>query len=233
MINFTESDFAEVYKESGHFRKTTSKALFNDFEFTRNRLANLPDGQGETLDLNQVVDTFKNSGTKFQSKKDFKEIKIQDFIRELVWLLNEYPQFTSARLKTYLFYFFKLLHKKNSSYGIIEDYFKNILTYDREAKKLLHKNYMVALVIERQDEKSGEIKDVIQREKPISYEHTILSLPVTRNTYFLINASSSFWNPLRTMLLAFKSFFNIAFIPTEIGTSLVKCPKFGFLFSYG
>ena len=29
---------------------------------------------------------------------------------------------------------------------------------------------MVALVIERQDEKPGEIKDVIQREKPISYE---------------------------------------------------------------
>lgn len=50
MINFTESDFAEVYKESWHFRKTTSKALFNDFEFTRNRLANLPDKQGETLD---------------------------------------------------------------------------------------------------------------------------------------------------------------------------------------
>lgn len=192
MINFTESDFAEVYKESGHFRKTTSKALFNDFEFTRNRLANLPDKQGESLDLNQVVDTFINFGAKFQIKKDFKEIKIQDFIRELVWLLNEYPQFTSARLKTYLFYFFKLLHKKNSSYGIIEDYFKNILTYDREAKKLLHKNYMVALVIERQDEKSGEIKDVIQREKPISYEHTILSLPVARKTYSLINASSSF-----------------------------------------
>lgn len=42
--------------------------------------------------------------------------------------------------------------------------------YDREAKKLLHKNYMVALVIERQDEKPGEIKDVIQREKLISYE---------------------------------------------------------------
>lgn len=84
--------------------------------------------------------------------------------------MNEYPQFTSARLKTYLFYFFKLLHKKNSSYGITEDYLKNILTYDREAKKLLHKNYMVALVIERQDEKPGEIKDVIQREKPISYE---------------------------------------------------------------
>ena len=203
MINFTESDFAEVYKKSGHFRKTTSKALFNDFEFTRNRLANLPDGQGETLDLNQVVDVFINSGAKFQSKKDFKEIKVQDFIRELVGLLNEYPQFTSARLKTYLFYFFKLLHK----------------------------NYMVALVIERQNEKPGEIKDVIQREKPISYEHTILSLPVARNTYFLINASSSFWNPLRTMLLAFKSFFNIAFIPTEIGTSPVECPKFGFLFS--
>ena len=142
----------------------------NDFEFTRNRLANLPDGQGETLELNQVVDIFINSGAKFQSKKDFKEIKIQDFIRELVWLLNEYPQFTSARLKTYLFYFFKLLHKRNSSYGITEDYLKNILTYDREAKKLLHKNYMVALVIERQDEKPGEIKDVIQREKPISYE---------------------------------------------------------------
>ena len=170
MINFTESDFAEVYKESCHFRETTSKALFNDFEFTRNRLANLPDGQGETLDLNQVVDTFINSGAKFQSKKDFKEIKIQDFIRELVGLLSNYPQFTSARLKTYLFYFFKLLHKKNSSYGITEDYLKNILTYDREAKKLLHKNYMVALVIERQDEKPGEIKDVIQREKPISYE---------------------------------------------------------------
>ena len=67
---------------------------------------------------------------------------------------------------------------------------------------------MVALVIERQDEKPGEIKDVIQREKPISYEHTILSFPVARNTYFLINASSSFWNPLRTMLLAFKLFFN-------------------------
>ena len=107
---------------------------------------------------------------KFQSKKDFKEIKIQDFSRELVWLLNEYPQFTSARLKTYLFYFFKLLHKKNSSYGITEGYLKNALTYDREVKKLLHKNYMVALVIERQDEKPGEIKDVIQREKPISYE---------------------------------------------------------------
>ena len=29
---------------------------------------------------------------------------------------------------------------------------------------------MVALAIERQDEKPGEIKDVIQREKPISYE---------------------------------------------------------------
>lgn len=29
---------------------------------------------------------------------------------------------------------------------------------------------MIALVIERQDEKLGEIKDVIQREKPISYE---------------------------------------------------------------
>ena len=124
MINFTESDFAEVYKESGHFRKTTSKALFNDFEFTRNRLANLPDKQGETLDLNQVVDIFKNSGAKFQSKKDFKEIKIQDFIRELVWLLNEYPQFTSVRLKTYIFYLFKLLHKKNSSYGITENYLK-------------------------------------------------------------------------------------------------------------
>ena len=205
----------------------------------------------------------------------------------MVWLLNESPQFTSARLKTYLFYFFKLLHKKNSSYGITENYLKNALTYDREVKKLLHKNYMVALVIERQDEKPGEIKDVIQREKPISYElgldkylsdvivwdannenlhieeltseeiehlrqefkncivktgaeikknnyeHTILSLPVARNTYFLINASSSFWNPLRTMLLAFKSFFNIASIPTEIGTSLVECPKFGFLFSYG
>lgn len=170
MINFTESDFIEIYKKSDHFRETTSKALFNDFEFTRNRLANLPDGQGETLDLNQVVDTFINSGAKFQSKKDFKEIKIQDFIRELVGLLNKYPQFTSARLKTYLFYFFKLLHKKNSSYGITEDYLKNILTYDREAKKLLHKNYMVALVIERQGEKLGEIKDVIQREKPISYE---------------------------------------------------------------
>lgn len=170
MINFTESDFIEIYKKSWHFRETTSKALFNDFEFTRNRLANLPDGQGETLDLNQVVDTFINSGAKFQSKKDFKEIKIQDFIRELVGLLNKYPQFTSARLKTYLFYFFKLLHKKNSSYGITEDYLKNILTYDREAKKLLHKNYMVALVIERQGEKLGEIKDVIQREKPISYE---------------------------------------------------------------
>ena len=74
MINFTESDFAEVYKESGHFRKTTSKALFNDFEFIRNRLANLPDGQDETLELNQVVDIFINSGAKFQSKKDFKEI---------------------------------------------------------------------------------------------------------------------------------------------------------------
>lgn len=170
MINFTESDFVEIYKKSWHFRETTSKALFNDFEFTRNRLANLPDGQGETLDLNQVVDTFINSGAKFQSKKDFKEIKIQDFIRELVGLLNKYPQFTSARLKTYLFYFFKLLHKKNSSYGITEDYLKNILTYDRKAKKLLHKNYMVALVIERQGEKLGEIKDVIQREKPISYE---------------------------------------------------------------
>lgn len=170
MINFTESDFSKIYKESGHFRETTSKALFNDFEFIRNRLANLPDRQGETLNLNQVVDTFINSGVKFQSKKDFKEIKIQDFIRELVGLLNEYPQFTSARLKTYLFYFFKLLHKKNSNYGITEDYLKNILTYDREAKKLLHKNYMVALVIERQDEKPGEIKDVIQREKPISYE---------------------------------------------------------------
>lgn len=170
MINFTESDFIEIYKKSWHFRETTSKALFNDFEFTRNRLANLPDGQGETLDLNQVVDTFINSGAKFQSKKDFKEIKIQDFIREMVGLLNKYPQFTSARLKTYLFYFFKLLHKKNSSYGITEDYLKNILTYDREAKKLLHKNYMVALVIERQGEKLGEIKDVIQREKPISYE---------------------------------------------------------------
>ena len=85
--------------------------------------------------------------------------------------MNEYPQFTSERLKTYLFYFFKLLHKKNSSYGITENYLKNALTYDREAKKkLLHKNYMVALVIERQDEKPGEIKDVIQREKPISYE---------------------------------------------------------------
>ena len=96
--------------------------------------------------------------------------KQKDFIRELVWLLNESPQFTSARLKTYLFYFFKLLHKKNSSYGITEGYLKNALTYDREAKKLLHKNYMVALVIERQDEKPGEIKDVIQREKPISYE---------------------------------------------------------------
>ena len=47
MINFPESDFAEVYKESGHFRETTSKALFNDFEFTRNCLTNLPDGQGE------------------------------------------------------------------------------------------------------------------------------------------------------------------------------------------
>lgn len=170
MIKFTKSDFAEVHKESKHFRETTSKALFNDFEFTRNRLINLPDGQGETLDLNQVVDVFINSGAKFQSKKDFKEIKVQDFIRELVGLLNEYPQFTSARLKTYLFYFFKLLHKKNSSYGITEDYLKNILTYDRESKKLLHKNYMVALVIERQDEKPGEIKDVIQREKPISYE---------------------------------------------------------------
>ena len=77
MINFTESDFAEVYKKSGHFRKTTSKALFNDFEFTRNRLANLPDKQGETLDLNQVVDTFKNSGAKFQIKKDFKGIKFK------------------------------------------------------------------------------------------------------------------------------------------------------------
>ena len=170
MIKFTESDFAEVYKESEHFRETTSKALFNDFEFTRNRQAILPDGQGETLELNQVVDIFINSGAKFQSKKDFKEIKVQDFIRELVGLLNEYPQFTSARLKTYLFYFFKLLHKKNSSYGITEDYLKNILTYDRESKKLLHKNYMVALVIERQDEKPWEIKDVIQREKPISYE---------------------------------------------------------------
>lgn len=170
MIKFTESDFSKIYKESGHFRETTSKALFNDFEFIRNRLANLPDRQGETLNLSQVVDTFINSGVKFQSKKDFKEIKIQDFIRELVGLLNEYPQFTSARLKTYLFYFFKLLHKKNSNYGITEDYLKNILTYDREAKKLLHKNYMVALVIERQDEKPGEIKDVIQREKPISYE---------------------------------------------------------------
>lgn len=133
-----------------------------DFEFTRNRLAILPDGQGETLELNQVVDIFINSGAKFQSKKDF--------IRELVGLLNGYPQFTSARLKTYLFYFFKLLHKKNSSYGITEGYLKNALTYDREVKKLLHKNYMVALVIERQDEKPGEIKDVIQREKPISYE---------------------------------------------------------------
>lgn len=170
MTNFTESDFVEIYKESVHFRETTSKALFNDFEFTRSRLANLPDGQGETLDLNQVVNTFINSGAKFQSKKDFKEIKIQDFIRELVGLLNEYPQFTSERLKTYLFYFFKLLHKKNISYGITEDYLKNILTYDRGAKKLLHKNYMIALVIERQDEKLGEIKDVIQREKPISYE---------------------------------------------------------------
>lgn len=170
MINFTKSDFVEIYKKSDHFRETTSKALFNDFEFTRNRLANLPDGQGETLDLNQVVDVFINSGAKFQSKKDFKEIKIQDFIRELVELLNEYPQFTSARLKTYLFYFFKLLHKKHSSYGITEDYLKNILTYDRESKKLLHKNYMIALVIERQDEKTGETKDVIQREKPISYE---------------------------------------------------------------
>ena len=170
MIKFTENDFVEVYKESEHFRETTSKALFNDFEFTRNRLANLPDGQGETLDLNQVVDVFINSGAKFQSKKDFKEIKVQDFIRELVGLLNEYPQFTSARLKTYLFYFFKLLHKKNSSYGITEDYLKNILMYDRESKKLLHKNYMVAFVIERQDEKPGETKDVIQREEPISYE---------------------------------------------------------------
>ena len=170
MINFTKSDFVEIYKKSDHFKETTSKALFNDFEFTRNRLANLPDGQGETLDLNQVVDVFINSGAKFQSKKDFKEIKVQDFIRELVGLLNEYPQFTSARLKTYLFYFFKLLHKKNSSYGITEDYLKNILTYDKESKKLLHKNYMVALVIEQQDEEPGETKDVIQREKPISYE---------------------------------------------------------------
>ena len=88
----------------------------------------------------------------------------------MVWLLNKYPQFTSSRLKTYLFYFFRLLHKKNSSSGITEGYLKNALTYDREVKKLLHKNYMVALVIERQDEKPGEIKDVIQREKPISYE---------------------------------------------------------------
>ena len=82
------------------------------------------DKGGGTLDLNQVVDTFINSGAKFQIKKDFKGIKIQDFIRELIWLLNKYPQFTSVRLKTYLFYFFKLLHKKNSSYGITEDYFK-------------------------------------------------------------------------------------------------------------
>ena len=111
MINFTESDFAEVYKESGHFRETTSKALFYDFEFTRNRLTNLLDGQEETLELNQVVDTFINSGAKFQIKKDFKGIKIQDFIRELVWLLNEYPQFTSAILKTYLFNFFSYVRK--------------------------------------------------------------------------------------------------------------------------
>ncbi|MDD6295490.1 MAG: hypothetical protein PUA64_05880 [Treponema sp.] len=48
-----------------------------DFEFTRNRLAILPDGQGETLDLNQVVDIFINSGAKFQSKKISKKLKFK------------------------------------------------------------------------------------------------------------------------------------------------------------
>ena len=77
MIKFTENDFEEVYKESSHFKETTSKALFNDFEFIRNRLANLPDGQGETLDLNQVVNIFINSGAKFQSKKISKKLKFK------------------------------------------------------------------------------------------------------------------------------------------------------------
>ena len=92
---------------------------------------------------------------------------------------------------------------------------------------------IIKIVFEERNEELELYNKNRRRNQKNNYEHTILSLPVARNTYFLINASSSFWNPLRTMLLAFKSFFNIAFIPTEIGTSLEECPKFGFLFSYG
>jgi hypothetical protein len=62
------------------------------------------------------------------------------------------------------------LHQRNENYGITEKFLQNQIVYDRLSKSLKTKNYMKALVIQRQDDTTtGEIKEVIIREKNISY----------------------------------------------------------------
>lgn len=164
-----EEIFEKIFNHSHRLNETTTKALLNNFYTTQNKLANLPLGEGETLDLNQVVDIFINNGNKFQNE-EYEEIEIPKFIRECVKILNNYPNFTSYNLKQYFYYFFKILHQRNKNYGITEKFLQNQIVYDRLSKSLKTKNYMKALVIQRQDDPTTrEIKDAIIREENISY----------------------------------------------------------------
>jgi hypothetical protein len=164
-----EEIFEKIFTHSYRLKETTTKALLNNFYTIQNKLTNLPLGEGETLDLNQVVDIFINNGNKFQNE-EYEDIEIPKFIRGCVKILNNYPNFTSYNLKQYFYYFFKILHQRNENYGITEKFLQNQIVYDRLSKSLKTKNYMKALVIQRQDDTTtGEIKEVIIREKNISY----------------------------------------------------------------
>ena len=125
MIKFTESDFAEVYKESCHFREMTDLDLFTEFVKVKTFLYDEYADKPGAINLTNTVKRFLSTGKKeFEDDKRNIEKDIPNYILRMANRCDD--SFTVQDLKTYLFSFFSLLNKQNEEVGMSYDKLKAI-----------------------------------------------------------------------------------------------------------
>lgn len=138
MINFTESDFVEIYKESVHFREMTDEALIKEFKSIKNILQSQELYNQDTIALHLVgtLNRFLTYSNKCFEKSSFTiENDIPDFIIRMSKMCNE--NFTVQDLKNFLYQFLRRLNKsKGCEKGITYEKLKNITCKKFGLKKI-------------------------------------------------------------------------------------------------
>ncbi len=138
MIKFTESDYAEVYKESCHFREMTDEALINEFKSIKDILQSQELYNQDTIALHLVgtLNRFLTYSNKCFEKSSFTiEDNIPDFIIRMSKMCDE--SFTVQDLKNFLYQFLKRLNEsKGCENGITYEKLKNITCKKFGLKKI-------------------------------------------------------------------------------------------------